>query len=255
MENLLSLPSSVAMGLRKKVLEYRRAVLLALVSGTSKDSPIITSLVSAGFLTIVKTWLDDTLGSGECKKHETLTILCFILTYSDCTLFRYCLELGSVDFLLHLLSSIIHLPVTKATIKDSGLGKAVGAVEKHRICKGTPNEMAICQRVQQIKEVWHARVKAQKLLDTSSEPIGSKRPADSTDLSPSASKKMKPASTVDDSKKVTTFSSLLKKVTASPPNSSNGSKGKSVGSKLSAVGTSTRASDGDGTSSIIKKCK
>jgi hypothetical protein len=165
-------------------------------------------------------------------------------------------QLGSVDFLLHLLTNIVHLPVTKSTIKDSGLGKAVGAVEKHRICKGTSNENAICQRVQQIKTVWHALVRAQKASDISSETSGLKRSAETSDLSPSASKKIKPASNSDDSKKVSSFSILLKKVSASPPTANANNKVKSQGLKPSTETEPVeKASDANPTGSIIKKCK
>lgn len=128
-----------------------------------------------------------------------------------------------MDFVLHLLSSIVNLPVTKGIIKDSGLGKAVGSVEKHSIFKGTPNQSPISIRVQKIKDSWHACVKAQKLVDASSKQTtsvnttGLKRPADVVPIeSSSAVKKVKTTAIVDDAKKGSTLSTLLKKVTVVP---------------------------------------
>jgi len=122
--------------------------------------------------------------------------------------------IGGVDFLLHLLSSIVNLPVTKTTVKDSGMGKAIGTIEKHRICKGTPNESAITSRVHEIKEAWNASVKALKAVDPATSEYSSnsnKRPNEESS-SPTAAKRMKSVET----KKSSAFSSLLKKVTGSP---------------------------------------
>jgi TFIIS helical bundle-like domain len=175
--------------------------------------------------------------------------------------------------------------VSKATIKDSGLGKAVGAIEKHRICKGSPNEAAISERVQQIKDAWSARVKAQKLQEPPKEVTGSKRPLQtSSDASPSSTKKVKVftspeevkrastsseetkrvsisteeakrvSTTTEEVKKVSTFSSLLKKVTASSPGPANRKKdtGASVGKKQ--IGNvSVTAHTGTETSNVVNK--
>lgn len=69
---------------------------------------------------------------------------------------------GGVDLLLHLLTSIKDLPVTKNLVKQSGMGKAIGSIEKDKICAGTANESAILDRVHQIKSAWNASVKARK---------------------------------------------------------------------------------------------
>lgn len=69
---------------------------------------------------------------------------------------------GGVDLLLHLLTNIKDLPVTKTLVKQSGMGKAIGSIEKHSICANTPNQGAITDRVQQIKSAWNASVKARK---------------------------------------------------------------------------------------------
>lgn len=100
------------------------------------------------------------------------------------------------------------LPVTTSVVKSSGMGKAVGTIEKHSICKGTPNEAAIRDRVQQIKDAWKASVKALKASDVNSDYSSNKRPAqDSADAI--SAKRVKPA---DEPKKSGTFSSLLQKV-------------------------------------------
>lgn len=69
---------------------------------------------------------------------------------------------GGVDLLLHLLTNIKDLPVTKTIVKQSGMGKAIGSIEKHSICAGTPNETAIMDRVHGIKSAWNSSVKARK---------------------------------------------------------------------------------------------
>jgi hypothetical protein len=67
-----------------------------------------------------------------------------------------------MDLLLHLLTSIAPLPVTKEMVTTCRLGKAVVAVQKHSICVGTPNEKAITTRVQNVKTKWSEAVKALK---------------------------------------------------------------------------------------------
>lgn len=47
-------------------------------------------------------------------------------------------------------------------VTSSRLGKAVAALEKHKICVGSLNEISIKSRVRQVKERWSASVKAQK---------------------------------------------------------------------------------------------
>jgi len=47
-------------------------------------------------------------------------------------------------------------------VTTSKLGKAVSAVEKHKICMGTLNESAIKERVTNVKQEWSASVKRMK---------------------------------------------------------------------------------------------
>jgi hypothetical protein len=68
----------------------------------------------------------------------------------------------TVDLLLHLLSSICMLPVTKELVTSSRLGKLVSAVEKSKICVGTANEDTIKERVAKVKEQWSKVVKLLK---------------------------------------------------------------------------------------------
>lgn len=124
---------------------------------------------------------------------------------------------GGVDLLLHLLSNVIHLPVTKAIVKDSGMGKVIGSIEKHSLVSGTPNVTAVKERVQQIKDAWNASVKAQKSKEVPGEAAtGAKRQLESPAPSPSSAKRLK---SVDDTKKASSFASLIKKVSSSAGNS------------------------------------
>jgi hypothetical protein len=98
------------------------------------------------------------------------------------------------------------LPVTKSVVVESGLGKAVGALEKNKICVGSPNEVAIRERVQRVKDAWNASVKANK------ETSAAKKRALDAAAAESPSKKAK---TEAPSKKSSSFSSLLNKVSTS----------------------------------------
>ena len=108
--------------------------------------------------------------------------------------------------LLHLLSNVASLPVTKSVVKDSGMGKAVGSIEKHSKCNGTPNESAIKERVQRVKDEWQASVKARKAKNATE---SSKRPSD-VPLSVSSPTLKRPKTEARPSS--TAFSTLLKKV-------------------------------------------
>jgi hypothetical protein len=120
-----------------------------------------------------------------------------------------------------LLSCLVDLPVTKSTVKTSGLGKAINLIEKHKLCKGAPNESVITTRVQEIKDAWHAAVKALKATEaTSSAPdmIALKREAESSVKNPSPLKRIK---TGGDSNKSSAFASLLKMVGGPADQSAN----------------------------------
>lgn len=106
-----------------------------------------------------------------------------------------------------MITNITNLPVTKSIVKDSGMGKAIGSLDKHRICLGTPNEAPIKQRTKLLKDSWQKSVKARKEAKPTS--AGTKREA-VAGTSPPVQKKVKTEKS--------SFSSLLKKVapTVSP---------------------------------------
>ena len=117
-------------------------------------------------------------------------------------------NVGGVDLLLHLLSMITSLPVTKDMVTSSRLGKAVSAVEKHKICVGTKNEAAIKNRISEVKSRWSASVKAQKskaTSGTSDAPV--KRQLAEEISSPPPAKKTKV-----EAPRASSLSNLLKKV-------------------------------------------
>jgi len=112
----------------------RRAIFLAIIGATPPDSVALKAILNNGLLLTIKSWLDEILNLG----------------------------LGGVDLLLHLLGGIAMLPVSKEMVTSSKLGKQVAAVEKHSICKGGMNEIAIKERVSKVKEEWSASVKRLK---------------------------------------------------------------------------------------------
>ena len=113
--SVLDIPGNIDLEAKAAMLAQRRSVLLAIVGSTSSSSEAVRTVLSNGFLGVVKSWLDDVLNS----------------------------VVGGTDLLLHLLDSITNLPVTKDMITQSNAGKAVAAVKTHSICKGTANESAI----------------------------------------------------------------------------------------------------------------
>jgi hypothetical protein len=104
------------------------------------------------------------------------------------------------------------------------MGKAIGSLEKNKICAGTPNEEPIKERVSAIKDAWHKSVKARKDKPKPKETSGTppvKRELDTSATSESSAPLPKKAK-VDDSKK--SFSSLMQKMssTSKTPISSTG---------------------------------
>lgn len=49
----------------KKVLDYRRCVVLAIVGATPTESPSLGRILSDGYLASVKSWLDDIFRNSE----------------------------------------------------------------------------------------------------------------------------------------------------------------------------------------------
>ena len=105
-----------------------------------------------------------------------------------------------------MLTNITNLPVTKSVVKESGMGKAIGSLDKHKICAGTPNEDPIKQRTKQLKDAWNKSVKARKEAKPAN--AGVKRDVIAPS-SPPAQKKVKTEKS--------SFSSLLKKVNPKAP--------------------------------------
>jgi hypothetical protein len=174
-----NIPGALDNAKKIAALEQRRCVVLAILAATPSNNESLKRILSNDLLTSLRPWLEDVL---------TGTV-------------------GGVDLLLYFLSSIAALPVTKTHVRDSGMGKKVGSVDKHKICAGTPNENAIKARVQSVKDSWNASVKA--LKDQDPPPVDKKRELD-VPFTNGAAKKAK----TEDSK--SSFSSLLMKVSPVP---------------------------------------
>lgn len=107
------------------------------------------------------------------------------------------------------------------------MGKAVGAIEKHSICSGTPNENSIKERVQGIKDAWKESVKVLKEKD--SNPADSKkRDVDPTTLAPAAKKQK----TEEKSTKPASLASLMNKVSDKPMAPADSAPAKKKGKHL-----------------------
>jgi len=159
--------------------------VLTLVASTPTENIMLDVILQNGYLDTVKIWMDDILKG----------------------------SIGGIDLLLHLLTKISSLPVTRSIVKNSGLGGKIGSIEKHRICADSPNKIAIVERVSAIKDAWQKSVKIHKDRPqnstlTSEKLSMSKRGLESSSqLGSPTAKKLK----LDDTKK-SSFSSLLKKV-------------------------------------------
>eukprot|EP00977_Amphora_coffeiformis_P000975 scaffold212_cov173-Amphora_coffeaeformis.AAC.1 len=202
---------------KKAVLELRRVLISALVGGTPKSNPSVDRVLETEYLLEVKNWLEEILKDyvGMFRQH-VVSISRHPDQKGGSPL--YDIFTGGVDMLLHLLKNIAELPVTTSMVKQSGLGKLVGSIEKHRICSG-PNAGNIQERIELVKSSWKASVKARKIAEGSSQPalkitIDSKRPVPETSSAPSPSAKR---AKVSDSpaKSSSSLSSLLTKMTAS----------------------------------------
>ena len=142
-----------------------------------------------------------------------------------------------------MLLNITNLPVTKATIKDSGLGITIGTIGKHAICKDTPNEHVIKEKINKLKDSWNSSVKARKALELSKESVkketskapspleNTKRAAPDSSSPNSPAKRLK---TNVEPKKASLFNSLIKTVKAGSPNGT-GTSGKMHSSQSESV--------------------
>jgi hypothetical protein len=141
-------------------------LILAIVGATPETNPALPRILSDGYLAVVKTWLDDILkGSvGKTRPFVVSNSNLFVAEPRRCSpsSSHYRTLQGGIDLLLHMLTNLANLPVTKAVVLSSGMGKAVGSIEKYKIGEGTPNEAAVKERVQVIKDAWNASVKLRK---------------------------------------------------------------------------------------------
>ncbi|GKY99620.1 hypothetical protein MPSEU_000916100 [Mayamaea pseudoterrestris] len=192
------------------VLVHRRCVLLAVVGLTNPSSSSIARLLDYDYLSFVKKWLEEILSG----------------------------KIGGVDLLLHLLSNIASLPVTKSVVKSSGMGKLVGSLEKHSMITSSPNAAVVKERIQLVKDSWSSSVKARKSQDLPKETsqaagdhlvqtipapepprLVPKRPSEPMNANDASIKRAKLA---DEPKKASSsFSSLLKKVSGTNGNQNN----------------------------------
>ena len=127
-------------GVRTECLVMRRSMILALVGSSSTDNSALAQILLDGFLGTVKAWLNDILkGSagkllspysnsiyGSVPIHlaasKPLSLLSISSRDSGIIFFSSSARKGGVDLLLHLLSNIVDLPVTKSIVKESGMG-------------------------------------------------------------------------------------------------------------------------------------
>jgi len=160
----LKIPGELDLDQKRAAAEHRRCILLALLACTSANNPTLKILLSNGLLVTVKSWLDDILNGaiGAFSRWQPRSFnLDRVVSRSHRPVSL--VFTGSVDLLLHLLSSITDLPVTKLMVLSSGMGKAIRDIEKHKICAGTANETAIKTRVKAVKDAWNASVKVNKV--------------------------------------------------------------------------------------------
>ena len=206
---------------KNAILISRRSTIVTIIGSTPIENSTLDTVLQNGYLGTVKLWMDDILRGtvGTFPSPLMQYFVCFWRThlwiYNGIVLIQLlCVTLssGGIDLLLHLLTNIAQLPVTKGIVKESGMGKAVGSIEKHRICVDSPNKVAIVERVSAIKEAWKVSVKIRKdKPQTSTSTIvalSSKRDLDPSSQSSSPTAK-KPK--LDDTKK-SSLSSLLTKV-------------------------------------------
>eukprot|EP00980_Cylindrotheca_fusiformis_P004039 scaffold880_cov132-Cylindrotheca_fusiformis.AAC.35 len=177
-DNEMATNTASIAGEKNGTLAQRRCIILAIIGCTPSSNSSLSQILQNGFLRTVKTWLGDILNG----------------------------SVGGVDLLLHMLTHITKLPVTKSVVKDSGMGKAINSIEKHSICAGTPNEGPIKERIKELKDSWNKSVKALKDSDAKQ---GTKRETDISSAAPSPAAK-KPRTDK------ASFSSLLKKVNSNP---------------------------------------
>jgi hypothetical protein len=58
---------------KRKIIDYRRCIILAVIGGTPIETASLTSVVLGGFLNSVKQWLDEILSSPLGLSNVTLS--------------------------------------------------------------------------------------------------------------------------------------------------------------------------------------
>eukprot|EP00521_Asterionellopsis_glacialis_P003783 CAMPEP_0195276282 /NCGR_PEP_ID=MMETSP0706-20130129/18437_1 /TAXON_ID=33640 /ORGANISM="Asterionellopsis glacialis, Strain CCMP134" /LENGTH=793 /DNA_ID=CAMNT_0040333883 /DNA_START=918 /DNA_END=3299 /DNA_ORIENTATION=+ len=172
-----NVPGNLTTPKKAAVLEHRRCILLLIAGSTSSNNTSLSDVLSQGFLRVVKLWLDEIIAE----------------------------RIGGVDLLLHMIISVSSLPVSKSNVMSSGLGKAIGAAEKHTICVGSKHESAIKNAIKKLKVNWNASVKEIRSKNASSH--------SSTQAQQDSSAQTKSSTS--------SFSSLLSKASAGKPKDSN----------------------------------
>jgi TFIIS helical bundle-like domain len=176
-----------------------------------------------------------------------LLLLLVLLIVDYCVL---TLLLGGYDLLLHLLSNISALPVNKNAVKDSGMGKVIGSIDKHPMCASGPNAPAIKSRVEVIKDSWNKSVKARK-AHMEAQPVPKRQLEGVTPMSPTTAKRVKTADDEANAARGVSFSSLIKKVSGAgngasvPPVPKSPVKSQEVSTGSTSANSSTATGQGD----------
>jgi len=185
-----------------QVAERRRSIILAIVAKTPSSNMALRKILENGFLINVRIWLSEALAG----------------------------SIGGIDFLLHLVSSVTFLPVTKDMVASSKMGKTVVQAEKSKRFADSPNLEILKQRVERLKDEWTKSVKFNKSLPVGS-PTNKRKVSRDGMTSPSISSVAKKAKTIE--KKGLSTSDLLRKTLATPNNT--GSSSPDNGSGMSAA--------------------
>jgi len=144
-----------------QVAERRRSIILAIVAKTPSSNMALRKILENGFLINVRIWLSEALAGsiGKNRKYWNLCFSCVVLLIAWLAL----LNSGGIDFLLHLVSSVTFLPVTKDMVASSKMGKTVVQAEKSKRFADSPNLEILKQRVERLKDEWTKSVKFNKV--------------------------------------------------------------------------------------------
>lgn len=182
---------------KASVLVRRRSILLALCAATPVEATSLRTIIQNGYLTTVKSWLDDILSGST----------------------------GGIEYLIHMINSIAYLPVTRETVASSKLGRAVVAIEKHTLVTSLEDAKAVedmKERILLVKNEWSAVVKREKEVngngivaskDTASSPTAAKRAREVTTTTTATNN----GSETSKKAKVSSISDLIRRGTEKEP--------------------------------------